>query len=288
MEYRASIANPDQWLWSSTLWRFDIGACGPTHIYVWEDSLEEALEIAAAYIRDRGWNGLFTEPELDDAREELGAQASDEAVFDAATQEMTYTESGYLLSYEWWGREISGSGREYQQVRVASQILTLPLVDEVLDVAIDPEWDTESEVWLRGRWAEEVVPSIVARLRPFCDFLLPVTMFPHFLVPSQHNKRWIVPMACEQYQAEAVRELLRVVSELNLLADVEVSWHTPTTENWVEFAQDIHLHEGVPDSQQYVLRQSVILRVLDGKYSTPIEVEFAFLERHYEPDFQEF
>ncbi len=298
MEYQASIADPDQWLWSATLWRFDFGAYGAAHIYVWEDGMEGALEIAAQYARDRGWDGLFSEPDLDDARKELsseGAQPSDDEIWDEATQGLTYTGSGYLVSHEWWGTEISAEQWEYQQVRVASQILPA-YPDAVLDVAIDTEWDPESEMWLSGPWTVGLVPSIVARLRPFCDYLLPVTMFPHFLVPSPsppfHKpiKRWIVALACEQGQLEARRELLSVVNELNLLSEAEVSREViPTTgDNWVQFAEEVQPHEGEADPQQYALRRSVILRIFLSRYSDPIEIEFAFFERYYDPDFQEF
>jgi 8-oxo-dGTP pyrophosphatase MutT (NUDIX family) len=78
---------------------------------VWEASLEDALETAAGWLADNAPGLIMSpdDPELDvlyrEACEELGEDPdSGEGPGDAweqATADLTYTESGYLTSYEW-------------------------------------------------------------------------------------------------------------------------------------------------------------------------------------------
>ena len=93
------------------------GACAPTQVLVYADNLEDALEDAAQEIDDRGWKGLFTEPDYEDAFRDLqrdgkipaGITMEDirtcdkysELVLQAAEEDLTYTESGYIASWEW-------------------------------------------------------------------------------------------------------------------------------------------------------------------------------------------
>jgi len=89
-------------------WLFSFGAYGDCHIVAF-GSLEEALEDAAALLAP----GYFYEPDFAQARHELREEGmlddSDEdldRVFEHATTDLTYTESGWLISHEWTVREV--------------------------------------------------------------------------------------------------------------------------------------------------------------------------------------
>ena len=94
------------------LWVFQFGATGPTNLLVWARSLEEGLEEAAGWLRDF-MPGHFMDDEYmkelyAEAREELGGDADEGEVAEHAEADLTYTESGYLASHEWWGSEAEG------------------------------------------------------------------------------------------------------------------------------------------------------------------------------------
>lgn len=78
---------------------FQFGAYGTTHVLAY-GSLDDALEEAAGVLRERA-PGHFVDVELPD-----GYAAMDEDEQDAARNEaeadLTYTESGYLASWEWY------------------------------------------------------------------------------------------------------------------------------------------------------------------------------------------
>lgn len=104
------------------------GACAPTNILCYADGLEAALEDAAQAIEEHGWRGLFSPPDYEDALSDLQrdgkvpsgltwAQVSSgpwedgsymALVGERAEQDHTYTESGYILSWEWG--IVTGSG----------------------------------------------------------------------------------------------------------------------------------------------------------------------------------
>ena len=97
------------------------GACAPTYVLAYSLSLEDALEDAAGALEDHGYKGLFTEPEYEDAFNDLQREgkipaditfcdiktggviddAYSEMVLTEAEQDLTYTESGYVASWEW-------------------------------------------------------------------------------------------------------------------------------------------------------------------------------------------
>lgn len=134
MDDKIEIANAAECLYASrypshvpTLWLFQVGACGPTTVAVWDPSLESALEELGAYLVDSGKLGLIMthdSEELRDlyneAREELGADASEEEVAEAAETNLTYTESGYIPSDEWWVDEIESGSPQYREILIAS------------------------------------------------------------------------------------------------------------------------------------------------------------------------
>jgi hypothetical protein len=96
---------------------FHFGAYGDTHVSVWSRSLEDALELAAEWLAKHEPGHLMTEDELQDLYREACEDAgmvypqpasTDEmesvayyAAREQAEADLTYTESGYLTSYEW-------------------------------------------------------------------------------------------------------------------------------------------------------------------------------------------
>lgn len=96
-----------------------------TQVLVYADSLEDALEDAAQEIADRGWVGLFSPPDYAGAMMDLieegrippgpvgihtriltcdcrrGNPCPVCLIMEQAEQDHTYTESGWILSWEW-------------------------------------------------------------------------------------------------------------------------------------------------------------------------------------------
>jgi hypothetical protein len=73
-------------------WRFRFGAYGDIEVYVFGSSLEKAIEDAAWFLRDNS-PGVFTEENIlphDD---------------DGNPVDHTYTEAGWIPSWEWWVEE---------------------------------------------------------------------------------------------------------------------------------------------------------------------------------------
>ncbi len=164
-----------------------------------------------------------------------------------------------------------------------------------LDVGVDTEWDTKAPEQLLDRYNFAMVRHVAAWLRPFCDYLLLVGRYPSYYIGNL--ERWIIPVACEQQQSEAIQDLYRLVEELNswsfIEAElVEVNLSGSGSGSWIMIADEEEeqlAHEGNPDPQEYLSRQNVVIRV--GSPSLrwhPFEIEFLFFERFYEPAFQEF
>jgi hypothetical protein len=101
---------------NESLWRFQFGAYGDTRLLVWSKGVDDGLEIAADWLATNAPGHLMAEgsDELkslrDEAREELGEDADDEEVDQSATADLTYTEAGYLTSYEWTVDEAGDKG----------------------------------------------------------------------------------------------------------------------------------------------------------------------------------
>lgn len=103
--------------WFDTEPRFILwfGACAPTYLMVWGD-LENALETAADWLADNAPGLIMTHDSeelqelFDEAMAELYPEAESidsldshqvDACQEKATADLTYTEAGYLTSYEW-------------------------------------------------------------------------------------------------------------------------------------------------------------------------------------------
>jgi len=129
----ATIAD-DAWVWEvardgGPLWDFQFGGVGTLHVLVYGGNLDAALELAAGVLEEEGWVGhLTSETEMQElykeAAEDLDLTLENGRLFDdegeevdwddqlgnevreTAEADMTYTESGWLTSYEWAVREI--------------------------------------------------------------------------------------------------------------------------------------------------------------------------------------
>jgi hypothetical protein len=144
------IANPserDYHMEYGKLYLFQFGAYGTAYVYAWgNDGLDDALEEAAAWLKEHG-PGLFHEPDYADAANDIEAPegwADDEEwackVQERAETDLTYTESGYLASWEWYVNEVTDAD-EVEHVRWRS----LEGADED-EYDADPTDDTDCEM----------------------------------------------------------------------------------------------------------------------------------------------
>ncbi len=96
---KLGMADDNRWSAHEGVFVFHFGAYGDTHVLAY-GHLENALEDAAAWLKDNA-PGAFTEPDYEGVRAELSEDASGQQVTDHAEADLTYTESGWLCSYEW-------------------------------------------------------------------------------------------------------------------------------------------------------------------------------------------
>ena len=103
---------------------FTFGAYGSTRVLVYRSAgykgLEDGLEVAAATLADEGMTGHvmpLDDPHLKELYKEAREEGyDDEEAWEQATAALTYTEAGYLTSYEWfvndlaYGSEVYGAG----------------------------------------------------------------------------------------------------------------------------------------------------------------------------------
>jgi len=102
------VANPgDKGTWKNT-WVLWFGAIGTQYVLVYADSLEGALEDSAGALADAGMMGYFTEPEMEDGSTHDCPDATEGF---PCTCDLTYTESGYIPSWE-WGLAMENPSRE--------------------------------------------------------------------------------------------------------------------------------------------------------------------------------
>lgn len=95
----------------TTLYLFQFGAYGTQYVYAWgNDGFEDALEEAAGWLADNapGHFVTFEDSDYTEAADDIGApddwkedDAWREQVYERAECDHTYTESGYLASWEW-------------------------------------------------------------------------------------------------------------------------------------------------------------------------------------------
>ena len=118
-------ANPDETTFTGAHFIFHFGAYGDTEVCVIQrpDHFDDALEIAAEWLKENE-PGHFSEPDYESAARECGIdlaqytggmidifdrdEALAESIQQSAETDHTYTESGWLLSWEWTVDEYEG------------------------------------------------------------------------------------------------------------------------------------------------------------------------------------
>lgn len=95
------------------LFRFSLGAYGWTRVLVFAQSLESGLEMVGEWCAKHA-PGHLTQPDYAEAAEDIGSTWRPGAdtdppqeVIDAAEADLTYTESGWIVSHEWHVDEIT-------------------------------------------------------------------------------------------------------------------------------------------------------------------------------------
>jgi hypothetical protein len=148
-----NIANASEVSWIDRLWRFQFGAFTTTAIYCWADSIDEGLEVCAAWLFDHSPGHLIQmgDPELSELIEGVLPDGETISSWQAAFRsgsnhdqswaceveqeafaDLTYTDSGYLTSYEWWVDEVDDPA-EYNRVKLACIVEQLPGAREVTE-----------------------------------------------------------------------------------------------------------------------------------------------------------
>lgn len=134
------------------LWWFQFGPYARAHggrrrtgtnVFVWGGSLEDGLEVAAAWVAENAPGHLTPEEEMpelyEEAAEELGVpwpiddwdDPDAEKVREQAEVDMTYTKSGWLNNSEWYVTELN-EGDLYAEVYGADDLYA-----EVWEASID-------------------------------------------------------------------------------------------------------------------------------------------------------
>lgn len=111
------------------------GQISATLLFIWARSLEAALEEAGETLAEH-FPGLIMKPDdpelqelYDEAREELGEDADEDEVMQQAEADLTYTESGYITSYE-WGIASDPEGNEWPEAVEAGTAISKWLYHE--------------------------------------------------------------------------------------------------------------------------------------------------------------
>jgi len=110
--HKISIADDNRWNCERGVWLFHFGAYATAHVLAY-GRLEDALEDAAAWLKEHA-PGHLTEPDYNDPtmllepeiEGELDADKRQELIREHAEADLTYTESGWLVSYEWTYTEL--------------------------------------------------------------------------------------------------------------------------------------------------------------------------------------
>jgi hypothetical protein len=106
------------------LFAMHFGAYGTTRLLLWADHLETALELAAEWLAQYAPGHISTEEHIGQLVKEVQEEEpgiSDEDAYEKATADLTYTESGYLTSYEWTVDDIPKSSDLHKAALEASK-----------------------------------------------------------------------------------------------------------------------------------------------------------------------
>lgn len=105
-----TLVNPENRSYTKNNYILSFGAYGWTRLRVWEPNLDDALETAAEWLKEHE-PGHLHQPDYADACKELEIPFDVEALsagegkyceaINNAEADLTYTEAGYLLAFEW-------------------------------------------------------------------------------------------------------------------------------------------------------------------------------------------
>lgn len=98
-----NLANPNEKRWARHRYLLSFGCVGSTHVLVYGDSIDDALEVAAKWLAENELWGHITPHTEVRSSDDLGCDCGDP--FDCDSH--TYTESGWLTSWEWFVSEPS-------------------------------------------------------------------------------------------------------------------------------------------------------------------------------------
>jgi hypothetical protein len=114
------------------LWHFQFGPYTGTNVFVWGGHLEDGLETAASWLKENAPGHFYSNADIMDfVRDVLKDQGKTEYdymraleehdqwaydVEEEATADLTYTESGYLASHEWYVNELHEGDELYAEV----------------------------------------------------------------------------------------------------------------------------------------------------------------------------
>lgn len=114
MSPKINVANASDRSWTRQSFVLWFGQCAPTYVLVYANDLDSALELAADWLADNAPGHLIAHDSSE--LQELYTEAADAwidehgrdpegdeacAITEQATADLTYTEAGYLTSYEW-------------------------------------------------------------------------------------------------------------------------------------------------------------------------------------------
>jgi hypothetical protein len=100
------VVNSSDREWTRHRYVLWFGAYGGTRLMVWANDLDSALELAGEWLLHYAPGHVIRHDSEDlrtlisEAREE-NPDLSEDSVYELATADLTYTESGYIVSYEW-------------------------------------------------------------------------------------------------------------------------------------------------------------------------------------------
>lgn len=126
------IENPDPPRWGFSVNHnrvivFSFGAYASTMVAVVSQSLDDALETAAGWLADHA-PGVFVEPDYLDAYRDISGNSdateipddlddeTAEEIREAAETDLTYTESGWIASWEWTMTELDSTDPLAQKI----------------------------------------------------------------------------------------------------------------------------------------------------------------------------
>lgn len=111
---KINVINPRERTWTKRNVLFAFGACAPTYVLVYGNSLEDCLEDAASWLAEHAPGHIIAHDSdalrdlMGEACRDLGVNPAEpgspdyDAAWEQATADLTYTEAGYLTSYEWF------------------------------------------------------------------------------------------------------------------------------------------------------------------------------------------